>query len=186
MKLKGKVLGTKVHDVGYRVFLMRRAMELGIERFSALNIIENGLQAVIFYAEASDDTLMTFQSFVDQNHPEHAEVSDITFEDYSGHVMGILDYLHLFQAEQLSKGIPAILDIKDNTQKMLEKQDMMLEKQDVMIEKQDVMIEKLDDTRKEITGEIREMRGDLRSYLDNRFMKVEHDITEIKAKIGLS
>jgi acylphosphatase len=172
MKLKGKVLGTKVHDVGYRVFLLRKAMELGIERFSALNITENGLQTVIFYTEASDDALMTFQSFVDQNHPEHAEVSDITFEDYSGYVMGILDYLHLFQAEQLSKGIPAILDIKDNTQKMLEKQD--------------VMIGKLDDTRREIVGEIREMRGELRSYLDNRFIKIEYDIAEIKAKIGLS
>jgi acylphosphatase len=57
--------------------------------------------------------------------------------------------------------------------------------QNKMLEKQDVMIEKLDDTRKEIVGEIREMRGDLRSYLDNRFMGIEYDIAEIKAKIGL-
>ncbi len=69
---------------------------------------------------------------------------------------------------------------------MIEKQDIMIEKQDVMIEKQDVMIEKLDDTRKEIVSEIREMRGDLRSYLDRRLIKIEDDITEIKAKIGLS
>jgi acylphosphatase len=69
---------------------------------------------------------------------------------------------------------------------MIEKQDIMIEKQDRMLEKQDMMIEKLDDTRKEIVSEIREMRGDLRSYLDSRFMRIEYDIAEIKAKIGLS
>ncbi len=179
MKLKGKVHGAKVHDIGYRVFLMRNAMELGIERFNAFNTIENGLQTVNFYVEALEDELMAFRSFASQNYPEHAEVSEITFEEYSGHVMYIVDYMHLFQSEQLSKGIPAIVDIKDNTRKMLEKQDRMLEKQDVMIEK-------LDDTRKEIVSEIREMRGDLKSYLDRRLIKIEDDITEIKARIGLS
>ncbi len=66
------------------------------------------------------------------------------------------------------------------------KQDIMIERQDIMIKKQDIMIEKLDDTRKEIVSEIKEMRGDLRSYLDRRLIKIEDDITEIKAKIGLS
>ncbi len=52
--------------------------------------------------------------------------------------------------------------------------------------KQDTVIKKLDYARTEIVGEIREMRGELRSYLDNRFIKIEYDIAEIKAKIGLS
>lgn len=65
-------------------------------------------------------------------------------------------------------------------------QNKMLEKQDIMLEKQDIIIEKLDDTGKEVAGEIREMREDLRSYLDRRLIRIEDDITKIKAKIDLS
>ncbi len=68
--------------------------------------------------------------------------------------------------------------------------DRLEKKQDTMIEKLDdtrrEIVDKLDDTGKEIVSEIREMRGDLRSYLDRRLLKIEDDITEIKAKIGLS
>jgi acylphosphatase len=31
MKLKTKITGSKVHEVGYRVFLLRKALELGVE-----------------------------------------------------------------------------------------------------------------------------------------------------------
>lgn len=51
-KLKGMIQGNKTHDVGYRVFLLNKAMELGIEKFRASNTFENNLQAVVFYVEA--------------------------------------------------------------------------------------------------------------------------------------
>jgi acylphosphatase len=82
---------------------------------------------------------------------------------------------------------------------MLEKQDMMLEKQDTMLEKQDMMLEKQDDTiaeirnvsvkidlgKDEIVKEISSLRGDLKSYMENKFAKIEHEIAGIKAKIGM-
>jgi hypothetical protein len=37
MKLKVKIAGHKVHDVGYRYFLMSNAIDIGLEGFSARN-----------------------------------------------------------------------------------------------------------------------------------------------------
>jgi acylphosphatase len=75
---------------------------------------------------------------------------------------------------------------------MLEKQDMMLEKQDMMLEKQDMMLEKqnetivaIDRSKGEIVTEISYLRDDLRSYMEEKFTKIEQDVEVIKAKIGM-
>ena len=60
---------------------------------------------------------------------------------------------------------------------MLEKQDAMLEKQDAMLEKQDSMLEKQDST----LGEIRGLRYDIKSYMNQRFERIETDLAELKA-----
>jgi acylphosphatase len=192
MKIKMKIIGNKVHEVGYRVFLLRKALELGAGRFNANNTKENGDQVLISFLDGDSDQISTFQDYVRNNKPENAEVSDIIFEEYAGYVIGIVDFMHLIQVEQLSKGIPAILSIDRKQDRMLEKQDQMLEKQDQMLEKQDQMLEKqdqtigkLDQTRIEISSEIKELRRDLRSYLDEKLIKIESDIFQIKEKIGL-
>ncbi|KPQ41106.1 MAG: Acylphosphatase, partial [Candidatus Methanoperedens nitroreducens] len=123
MKIKAKIIGNKVHEVGYRVFLLRKALELGAERFNAYNTKENGDQVLISFLEGDSDQISIFQDYVQNNKPENAKVSDIIFEDYTGYLIGIVDYMHLIQVEQLSKGIPAILSIDRKQDKMLEKQD---------------------------------------------------------------
>ncbi len=65
---------------------------------------------------------------------------------------------------------------------LLAKQDQMLAKQDQMLSKQDEMLAKQDET----LGEIRGLRQDLRSLLDERLARIERDIAEIKARLGLS
>ncbi len=186
MKLKAKITGSKVHEVGYRVFLLRKALELGVERFNAYNSKENGTQALVALLEGNEDQKTAFVDFVRSNRPENAEVGDVTFEAYEGYVISVGDYMHLIQVEQLSKGIPAILSIDRKQDKMLEKQDKMLEKQDKMLEKQDSMLEKLDETKKEVVGEIRDLRWDLKSYMEQRLVKIESDIAHIKEKIDLN
>jgi acylphosphatase len=171
MKIKTKITGNKVHDVGYRVFLLRKALELGVGRFNAYNTKENGVQTLISFLECDSDQILTFQDYVQNNKPENAQVSDIIFEDHTGYIIGIVDYMHFIQVDQLSKGIPAILSIDRKQDRILEKQDQMLEKQD--------------QTKNEISGEIRELRRDLRSCLDEKLLKIESDILQIKAKIGL-
>jgi len=71
-----------------------------------------------------------------------------------------------------------MLDKQDN---VLDKQDKMLDKQDMMIEKQDKMIEKQDESIVEIKG----LRQDLKSYMEERFDSLEHEIVMIKEKIGM-
>jgi hypothetical protein len=69
--------------------------------------------------------------------------------------------MQAFQMEQWGKGIPILLDIRENTRIMLVKQD-------------------------ETIREIKELRSDLKSYLDVRFAALEAEIAKIKQKIGLS
>ncbi len=118
MKLKAKITGSKVHEVGYRVFLLRKALELGVERFNAYNTKENGNQVLIAFLEGDKNQIAAFREFAVVDKPENAEVSDRTFEDYEGYILSIVDYMHLIQVEQLSKGIPAILSI-DRKQGMM-------------------------------------------------------------------
>ena len=73
------------------------------------------------------------------------------------------------------------------------KMDMMLEKQDQMLGKQDDTIgairgvsEKIDGGKEDIVTEISSLRGDLRSYMENKFAIIEHEIEGIKAKIGMA
>jgi acylphosphatase len=71
------------------------------------------------------------------------------------------------------------------TEKSLDKQDQMLGKQDQMLGKQDELIGKMDETKEEIVGEIRDLRSDLKTSLDDRLSRIESDVAQIKAKVGL-
>lgn len=79
-------------------------------------------------------------------------------------------FLQILQFEQVSKGIPAILGIKENTSHM----PAILGNTQKMLEKQEQTVE-----------EIKALRVDLKSYMDGRFAKIEHEIAEIKAKVGI-
>jgi acylphosphatase len=164
MKLKARIRGRKVHDVGYRFILLRKALELGAERFNALNSEEDGMQVLTALIEGSKDTIDDFSEAVRSCQPAGAEVSEISFHEYGGYIIGMDAYMHLIQVEQLDKGIPALLRID---------------------QKQDRMLEMQDETREDIVNEIRSLRSDLKSSLDDRFARIETDIDRIKAKIGL-
>jgi acylphosphatase len=196
MKLQAKILGSKVHEVGYRVFLLHKAIELGCRRFSAYNRFEQGFQMVVALIEGDEGQLKGFRGFVDESQPEGSEVSSTSFEEYHGYVMSVEDFMHVSMVEQLNKGIPALLRIDRKQDKMLEKQDKMLEKQDATIAKleetradlvqeiktsRDEVIRKLDENREAIIDEISEKN----ESLDDRLKRIESDITKLKAKVGI-
>jgi acylphosphatase len=203
MKLQTRILGRKVHEVGYRTFLLHKAMELGCHQFSAYNRFEEGLQAVVALIEGDEGQILGFKSFVEESKPETSEVSGTFFEEYHGYVMSVENFMHLSMVEQLNKGIPALLRLDQKQDKMLEKQDKMLEKQDKMLEKQDGTIAKLEETRSDVVHEIRASRdevvskldenreaivaeiGDQKITLDNRLKRIEDDISKLKAKVGI-
>ncbi len=172
MGLEIVVSGRRVHDVGFRVFLLNKAMELGVNRFQAMNVIKDGKQCLIVRVSGGD--LKAFLDFALTNKPEDALVDEVKHRKYRGEIMPVLDYLHFFQADQLHKGITLMKTMVGNQGKMLRNQDEMLKKQDEMLKKQD-----------EVISEIRGMRGDLKAFIDRRLERIEKDIKLIKAKIGL-
>jgi acylphosphatase len=203
MKLKTIIKGGKVHEVGYRFFLFTKAMELGCDRFFAKNESDGGIEIVVAIIEGDELQLADFRMFAQSHHPEGSDVTDIAFEDYSRPIMSTDAFLHFFTADQLNKGIPALLRIDRNQDRMLVKQDKMLEKQDRMLEKQDITIAKQEETRSDIVREIKNSReavtakldenreaiideiSEQRETLDDRLKRIESDISQLKAKVGI-
>jgi len=196
MKLKAIIEGGKVHEVGYRFFLFTRAMELGCGGFYAKNEIIGNRQFVMAFIEGDGNQLIEFENFARNTKPENADVKAIAFEDYSGSIMSLDAFMHYFTADQLNKGIPAILRIDKKQDKMLEKQDIMLEKQDItiktLIDSRADIVQEIKTSREEITAKLDENReaiiaeiGERKETLDERLKRIERDISKINAKAGL-
>jgi len=158
MKLKAKICGSKVHGVGYRVFLLRKALEFGAERFNALNSEEDGLQVLMAFIEGSKYMVEEFSVAIRSHKPVGAEVSDISFQECKEFVIAIGDYMHLLQVEQLSKGIPALLSIDQKQDKMLDKQDELLD-------------------------EVRDMNKKFDKVLDKDIVELKSDMAEVKTAL---
>jgi acylphosphatase len=95
--------------------------------------------------------------------------------------LGKQDLMLGLQNQMLGKQ-DQMLSLQDQ---MLGKQDQMLDLQDRMLKKQDDLVDKMDETKNEIVGEIRELRSDLKSILEDRLSRIESDVAQIKAKVGL-
>jgi acylphosphatase len=171
MKLRTIIKGGKVHEVGYRFFLSTKALELGCDKFYAKNQSEGGNQFVVAFFEGDELQLADFKMFAQSHRPEGSDVADIAFEDYSGPIMSKDAFLHFFTADRLNKGIPALLRID--------------RKQDRMLEKQDITIAKQEETRSDIVREIKTSREEVTAKLDDRLKRIESDIFQPKAKIGI-
>jgi acylphosphatase len=170
MKRKIIISGSKVHEVGYRVFLLNRALFSGLDGFSASNeSLPDGIEQVVIFIEGDEEAIRQFCEIVNNEIPCHAEVSRVSIESYERRVIKILDYMHFIQVEQLDKGIPAILSIKQSTEQMLVKQDQMLEKQDKMLEKQESTID-----------EIRALRSDLKTEIVTQSNHIKSEIVAVK------
>ena len=103
MKQQAKITGPKVHDVGYRIFLMEAALDCEVVRISAYWRKEDSSQAVICLVEDDEARIAAFKKFIKSHKPEHAEVSDITWEDYDGEVMRISEFAQICTCRILQK-----------------------------------------------------------------------------------
>jgi len=118
MKLKVKITGPKVHDVGYRVFLLRHAMNLALPGLSTYNWEEDGQQEVVALVEGDEARITAFLQTVEKKKPELAEVSKVTFEDYDGDVGRASEVAMFCSFVQLDKAIPLLLDMRDDLKEM--------------------------------------------------------------------
>ena len=121
--------------------------------------------------------------------PQKATLDDLlvvlkSFDSKAERLVSILGDMNvtLKSVKEDTKLIPGI---KQNTEKMLEKQDQMLQKQDDTIGAIREVSEKIDCGKEDIVTEVKSLREDLRSYMENKFAKIEYEIEGIKAKVGM-
>lgn len=156
MKLKIKITGPKVHDVGYRYFLMSLAMSNRIRKFEAHNIEDSEGDEVLVFAEGDDEAIKAFRALAETKRPARSEVSSIAFEDYEGDVMKIGEYAQFCSTVQLNKAIPVLLEIRDNTA-----------------------------VTPQILEEIKALREDIQPGYGITFRQVQSDIRSIKERLGM-
>ena len=163
MKLKIKITGHNVHNVGYRVFLLKHAMNLALPGLSTYNWEENEQQEVIALVEGDEARIAAFRQTVEKNQPELAEVSNITFEDYSGEIGRTSEVVMFCTFVQLDKAIPLLLDMRDDLKEM--KSEMKAVRKN--------------------TDAIPQVLEDLPGYATN-FRQMQADIRSIKERLGMS
>ena len=190
-KIKAKITGRQVHDVGYRVLLVNKALSYGVDNFNTFNTYLDGVQAVIVIIEADDETMEEFKSFVVSVRPEKSIVDEVSFEEYRNSVPPVERILQSFQMEQWGKAVPILVKMLDTQEKMLGNQESMLDKQDFMLDKQDSMLDKQDvmtDLQKETIFTIKTEGEKTRDIISTRFSQdvadLRQEISHIKSTIA--
>jgi acylphosphatase len=162
MKLKVMIHGPRVHEVGYRSFLLNEADLLGLKGFSARNLREGDRQIVQILADGEENRISQFRDFIKNRRPKTAEVSGVSFENWEENVESITKFSFRFSTLQINKGIESILRIEKLQETMIGKQDQMLGKMDQMLGKQDQMLGKQDqmlDKQDQMLGKQDQMLG---------------------------
>ena len=158
MELKITITGPKVHDVGYRVFLLKHAMNLALPGLSTYNWEEmKGQQQVIVLLEGDEARIKSFLQLVEKTKPEMAEVSKVTFEDYDGDVGRASEVAMFCTFVQFDKAIPLLLKIQDNTS-----------------------------VTPQILEEIKGVREDIQPGYASSFRQMQADIRAIKERLGMA
>ena len=114
MKLKIKITGQNVHDVGYRYFLMSSAIDFALRGFQARNTMSGNEQEVVALVEGNDEAIADFKELIERQKPERSLVSNIAFEETDSEVMKTGEYAQVCTAFQLNKAIPLLLDMRDD------------------------------------------------------------------------
>lgn len=102
IKRKIVIKGPRVHDVGYRLFLLDEAEARLIPHLNAKNI-KNEMQVVEVLVGGEKDKVESFIEFVKNNFPEDAEVDSVSVEDYEGDIRTIESFSRSFSISLLSK-----------------------------------------------------------------------------------
>ncbi|MDD4447863.1 MAG: acylphosphatase [Methanothrix sp.] len=177
MKLKVKIVGSKVHDAGYQVFLLKHAINLALPGLSTYNWEENGQQEVIALVEGDEARVSAFLQTVEKSKPEHADVIKVTFEDYYGDVGRTSEVAMFCSFVQLDKAVPLLLDMRDDLKAVRKNTDMIPQ----MSEDLKAVRKTTDATLSEIKG----MREDIQPGYAMQFRQMQADVRVIKDRLGI-
>jgi acylphosphatase/archaellum component FlaC len=186
MKLKIVITGSKVHDVGYRVFLLKHAMNLAVPGLSVYNWEENGQQQVIALAEGDEGRITAFRKVAEEKRPPLAKVSDITFEPYDGDVGRTSELAMLCSFVQLDKAIPLLLRMDNRLGSMddrLGSMDNRLGSMDDRLGSMDNRLGSMDDRLGSMDNRLGSMDDRLGS-MDNRLVSVDDKLSSMDSKLS--
>ena len=182
----------KVHDVGYRLFLLTEAESLLIDYFDARNALVNGEQQLIVLVRGPRDKINSFVDFIRSNYPPEASVHDVVVEEYTEEVRSIDSFRQSFMVSQLAKMVQIGLVMISKQDQMLDKQDQMLRKQDQMLNKQDQMLDKQDMTMNVLREESEKVRNVIKErfeedvkWLKSEILEIRMTLNKIKEKVGI-
>ncbi|OPX74529.1 MAG: Acylphosphatase [Methanosaeta sp. PtaB.Bin018] len=203
MKLKITIIGPKVHDVGYRYFLLGIAMSNRIRKFEAHNIKITEGEAVLAFVDGDELAIKAFCTQVETERPARSEVSNVVFDDFQGEVMRIGEYAQFCSTIQLNKAIPVLLEIRDNTKvtpQILEEIKAVRKNTDLIpqIKKNTDSIPQIKentdsipqikentDSIPHVLDEIKGLKDDIRPGYASNLRQVQADVRAIKERLGM-
>ena len=103
MKAKEIAIKGKVHDVGYRLFLLSEAESIFIDKFDARNVLVEGDQRLIVRVEGVEERIKRFIVFAESNYPPGASVESVEVKDYGEEVRSIDSFRQSLMVSQLTK-----------------------------------------------------------------------------------
>lgn len=179
-RLKVKITGSKVHDVGYRVLLVNKALSFGISNFNVFNTYLGSVQAVIVIIEAEDEVIDELKTFITTSRPAEAIIGNISFEEYKSNVPPIERVMQSFQMEQWGKGIPILLKIAE---KLDYNTDILKENTSILQENTSVLKEFKNDTNKNFS-ELKMIMSKHDVDASERISSIKKEISELKERLS--
>lgn len=191
MKLRITITGPKVHDVGYRPWLVELAMSMGLKGFDVYNDEEDGQQMVIALIEADDRRIQRFLSTVNEKRPQLAKVSSITSGDYSDEVMPLWQTAAMNAYGQMNKAVPILQKMGADIAGM--KSDIAGMKSDISEMKDDLKAVKkntdplpqMAKNTEKILEEVKGLREEIQPGLGEQLRQMQADIRALKDRAGM-
>ncbi len=163
IKKKLVIEGEKVHDVGYRLFLMDLADDFLLPCFSAKNKVKEGRQQVVVLVGGEDGKVETFIASAKKEFPPNAKVGNVCVSDYEGDIRTIKSFSRSFSTSQLSKIANAGV---------------------FMLGKQDQTVSIIREGNEKVTKEIREGNNKVSKEIRTGNEKVTKEIREGNNKVS--
>ena len=161
----------KVHDVGYRLFLLNKAEELLLERFTARNIVTEGKECVLVHVDGPEELVSRFVAFADSQYPPEAVVDSVEVRAYSGPVMSLDSFRQSVMVTQLTKLAQAGVS-------MLVKQDETIAVIKEEGEKTRAVVKEESEKTREVVKEEGHLTRDLMSVEGEKMREVVRDESE--------
>jgi hydrogenase maturation factor HypF (carbamoyltransferase family) len=177
MKLRIAIVGPKVHDVGYRPWLIELAMSMSLKGFDVYNDEEDGQQMVIALIEADDRRIQRFLGIVNEKRPLLAKVSSIISGDYSDEIMPLWQTAAMNAYGQMNKAIPIIQKMGD---------DIAVMKDDLKVVKKNTdIIPQMAKNNEKILEVVKGFREEIQPGLGEQLRQMQADIRALKDRVGM-